>query len=605
MATQELDHVAVGNGRGIALVAPTSHIDWLCLPRFDSPTVFGRLLDEQKGGTFAFLSPRSAEGREPDGDPRTSRQAYVRNTNVSRIVVDDGDTSWEVIDFLPRIPKGLGGQASLEMVRVVRPLRGHPRMRIVFDPRPGFALNAPTLVETAVGVEVRWAGPSFHLTTNCPTAYVLGGRELTLTRTLWFCFAYGQPSPLDTLAAVEESLSLTVQGWRAWAKTCALPGFHDDDVLRSALCLKLHQYTDTGAIIAAATTSIPEAIGTPRTWDYRYCWLRDSAFVIEALRRLGHLSEGELFLNYLRNVVESGPIQPVYGIDGARELEELSLDHLSGWNGNGPVRVGNAACRQRQNDLMGEVMLCLDTLLRDPRLLLDVESYWPLVFRLVEESIVAAPTLDTGIWEFRSLLRPYTFSRAMCWAAIHRGASIARLLGKAEITARWAAVAERERAEVLTRGYCADLGFFAQTLDGRFPDASNLLLPMIGLVDAHDPRFLSTLEAYRSLLVKDGLMLRYRNEDDFGETTSAFTICSFWWAETLALAGKLDEAVAVFEAVLRHQNANGLFSEDVDPRTGRLLGNFPQAYTHVGLIHAASTIGEHLHARSGGLRTWR
>ena len=597
MTEQELDHVAIGNGRGIGLVAPTSDIDWLCLPRFDSPTIFGRLLDEEKGGTFAFIGV--------DGQRRKGELRYLRNTNVSRVVFEDGDSAYEVVDFLPRIPKGLGGHAPLELIRLVRPLRGHPRMRVVFDPRPGFALHPPTLIETANGIDIRWAGPTFHLTTNCPVAYVLGGRDLTLTRPLWFCLSFGLPSAIDSLAAVEESLSLTIQGWRAWAKTCALPGFHDDDVLRSALCLKLHQYVDTGAIIAATTTSIPEAIGTPRTWDYRYCWLRDSAFVVEALRRLGHLNEGELFLNYLRNVVESGPIQPLYGIDGARELEELTLEHLRGWNGNGPVRVGNAAFVQQQNDLMGEVMLCLDTLLRDPRLLLDVESYWPLVVRLVEESIVAAPTMDTGIWEFRSLLKPYTFSRAMCWAAIHRGAAIARLLGKHEIAVRWAAIAEQERTEVLERGYCKELGFFTQALDGRLPDASNLLLPIIGIIDAHDPRFVSTLDAYRTLLVKDGLMLRYRNNDDFGETTSAFTICSFWWAEALALAGKLDEAVEVFESVLRHENDNGLFSEDVEPLTGRLLGNFPQAYTHVGLIHAASTIGEHLRARDGGLRTWR
>ncbi|MDP2341034.1 MAG: glycoside hydrolase family 15 protein [Deltaproteobacteria bacterium] len=597
MVTQELDHVAIGNGRGIALVAPTSDIDWLCLPRFDSPTIFARLLDEERGGTFAFVGV--------DGQRKQGELGYLRNTNVSRTVFHDGDAAWEVVDFLPRIPKGLGGHAPLEMVRLLRPLKGHPRLRVIFDPRPGYALQPPTLIETANGIDVRWTGPSFHLTTNCPVTYVLGGRDVTLTRPMWFCLSYGLPSTLDTLAAVEESLSLTIQGWRAWAKTCALPGFHDDDVLRSALCLKLHQYVDTGAIIAASTTSIPEAMGTPRTWDYRYCWLRDSAFVVEALRRLGHLNEGELFLNYLRTVVESGPIQPLYGIDGARELEELTLEHLKGWNGNGPVRVGNAAFFQKQNDLMGEVILCLDTLLRDPRLLLDVESYWPLVVRLVEESIVAAPTLDTGIWEFRSLLKSYTFSRAMCWAAINRGASLARMLGKDDLARRWGGIAETERAEVLTRGFSKELGFFTQALDGRFPDASNLLLPIIGIVDARDPRFLSTLEAYRDLLVKDGLMLRYRNEDDFGETTSAFTICSFWWAEALALAGKLDEAVEVFENVLRHQNDNGLFSEDVEPLTGRLLGNFPQAYTHVGLIHAASTIGEHLRARGGGLRTWR
>jgi GH15 family glucan-1,4-alpha-glucosidase len=304
-------------------------------------------------------------------------------------------------------------------------------------------------------------------------------------------------------------------------------------------------------------------------------------------------------------VAESGPLQPLYGIDGERDLPEERLSHLSGFGGCGWVRIGNAAIEQRQNDLMGELVLCLETLLTDPRIVHeDSGRFEPLLRRLVEEAIEAAPTQDTSIWEFRTKHDVYTFSRAMCWVAIDRGASLARRMGRMDLAERWGAIAERERAEVLRRGFSESLGFFTQALDGRHPDASLLLLPTIGLLDARDPRFVSTVDAYEQHLVTDGLMRRYGNRDDFGETRSAFTICSFWWAEALALMGRLERAIEVFERISRHANPVGLFSEDIDPDTGALLGNFPQAYTHVGLIHAAMTISELLEAREGRVRAW-
>ena len=286
-------------------------------------------------------------------------------------------------------------------------------------------------------------------------------------------------------------------------------------------------------------------------------------------------------------------------------MREELLPHLAGFGGNGWVRVGNAAIAQRQNDLMGELVLCLETLLTDPRIV-DEDSgrFTPLLQRLVEEAIVAAPTKDTSIWEFRSLHKVYTFSRAMCWVAIDRGASLASRMGRMDLAEKWRPIAEAERAEVLRRGYSERHGFFTQALDGQYPDASLLLLPTIGLIDARDPRFVATVDAYEKHLVTNGLMRRYSSEDDFGETHSAFTICSFWWAEALALMGRLERAVEVFESVTRYANPVGLFSEDIDPITGALLGNFPQAYTHVGLIHAAMTIGELLEARDGRARAW-
>jgi GH15 family glucan-1,4-alpha-glucosidase len=592
-----LDHGAIGNGRVIALVAPDTAIEWLCLPRFDSPSVFAALLDRERGGRFQIRA---------GGEAVRGRASYLPNTNVLRTEVTAGEARWEVIDFAPRIPEA-GGRFStpLDLVRIVRPLAGNPRIVIDFSPRPDYGRAPGRLLATQHGVEVLDAGAPLHLYTNVPGDHICGKAEIALRHPLYFRLSYGHRQGPPTEADLMLQLEETVRGWRMWSKTCALPSFAPDHVLRSALCLKLHAYVDTGAIIAAATTSIPEAIGTPRTWDYRYCWLRDAAFVVEALRRLSHLNEGEQFIGFLRDVAESGPLQPLYGIAGERELPELVLDHLAGFAGTGPVRIGNAAAEQQQNDLNGELILCLQTVLSDPRIVIDQPlAFFPLVERLVEQAIALAPLADTGIWEFRTLPRHYAFSRAMCWAAIDRGSLIAARFGEKALAARWAAVAGEEREIVLRRGYNATLGAFTQALDGEHGDASNLLFPSIGLIDARDPRFRATLDHYRKHMTRQGLLQRYTNIDDFGATTSAFTICSFWWAEALALAGRLDEAVEVVHRVIAHANPLGLFSEDIEPETGELLGNFPQAYTHVGLINAAMTIGALLDARDGRVRAW-
>jgi GH15 family glucan-1,4-alpha-glucosidase len=591
-----LDHGAVGNGRIIALVSPTSAVEWLCMPRFDSPSIFGRLLDREHGGTCRVLW---------NGTEHRGRMEYLRNTNVLVTRFEDEGCAFEVIDFAPWLPRPIGHTAPAELMRIVRPLRGAPRIQLDFDPRIDYARAKTELRVVHDGLEIEGGGERLHLATNVPPDYLTNRRDFVLREPVFVALVHGRRRDPIGLAQVQEQLSLTITAWRIWAKTTALPSFAPEAVLRSALCLKLHQYTDTGAVIAATTTSIPEAMGTPRTWDYRYCWLRDSAFVIEALRRLGHLREGEGFLGFLRDVAEAGPLQPLYSLCGGRDLPEYDLPHLAGFGGNGHVRIGNAAAEQKQHDLMGELILCLETLVCDPRLVLDDEpAMMPLVQRLVEEAIAAAPIPDTSIWEFRTLFRNYTFSRAMCWVAVARGSALARRFGERELAARWQDVADRERAIILDRGYSTRLGRFTQALDGEASDASLLLLPTVGLVSARDPRFVSTVASYEQDLVANGLMRRYANLDDFGETHSAFTICSFWWAEALALAGRLDDAVTVFERLMRYANPVGLFSEDIDPSTGALLGNFPQAYTHVGLINAAMTIGDLIESRDGRIGAW-
>ena len=593
--TASLNHGVIGNGRVLALVAPDTHIDWLCLPRFDSPSVFARILDRERGGSFGF---------EFEGVSSTETH-YLINTNVLCTTVHCADGVCEIYDYAPRVPRGLSVDAPMEIHRLLVPREGSPRLRVLFNPRPDYGRATPELVPLGVGLEIRGGPAPLFMRSNVPTSYLSGTVAVRLDEPRFFAFSCGVPASLDSYTEAEHVKQQTIDGWRAWARTCAVPTFAGAEVLRSALCLKLHIYEETGAIIAASTTSIPEAIGTERTWDYRYCWLRDAAFVVEALRRLSHLAEGEAFVGFLRNVAESGPLQPLYGIGGERDLTEMQLDHLSGFANSRPVRIGNAAYAQTQHDVMGEMLLCLETLFTDPRVVHgDLLGVFALVERLVREAMAAAPKDDTGIWEFRTRLRPYTFSKVLCWVAANRGARLAHLLGRTETALEWERWADQQRAYILDAAYNPTLGFFTQSLHGEFADASLLLLPTFGFVDAQDPRFISTVHAYERLLVRDGLMLRYQHPDDFGATTTAFSICSFWWAEALAMMGELDRAVEVFNRLLKYANPVGLFSEDIDPATGMLLGNFPQAYTHVGLIHAAITIGELLEARDRRFRAW-
>lgn len=591
-----LHHGAIGNGRVLALVAPSTHIEWLCLPRFDSPSVFGALLDSQKGGSFGF---------ESAGGPAATAMAYVPNTNVLRTRMTIADAVLDIFDYAPRQPAGLSVDAPLEIHRVIVPIAGTARLRIIIDPKPDYGRAAINLVPQANGIDIESAAGHLHLRTNLPVPQILNGTPVLIDQPSFLILSWGRPTDITSAPAAQHALDMTIAGWRAWAKACSLPPFAPAAVLRSALCLKLHAFEDSGAIIAAATTSIPEALGTERTWDYRYCWLRDAAFVVEALRRLGHLSEGEAFVRFLRDVAEDGPLQPIYGIGGERVLTEEILDHLAGFAGTKPVRIGNAAYSQSQHDVMGEMVLCLDMLMSDLRIVTpDQDRLMDLVSGLVEQAIAASSTTDTGLWEYRTAPRFHTFSQVLCWVAAHRGARLARDRGLTTEADRWDCWAEAQRTRVLSEAFNQEKGFFTQVLNGDFPDASNLLLPTLGIIDARDARFVSTVRAYETLLVERGLMLRYRQRDDFGYPTSAFSICSFWWVEALAMMGELDRAAELFETLVSYANPLGLFSEDIEPGTGRLLGNFPQAYTHVGLIHAAITIGELQEARDGRFRAW-
>ena len=475
-----------------------------------------------------------------------SASAYIRNTNVVRTEITAADGRFEIIDFAPRVLDGYRVDAPIEVCRLLRPLEGTPRTRVRFDPRPDYSRAKVEVVVAGHGLEVVGGPTRLYLSSNVAAPYILDGTPFRVDRPIFFSLSSGRPPGVDSGPAAETAAELTIRGWRLWAKTCALPSFAPEAVLRSALCLKLHAFNDTGAIIAAATTSLPEAIGSGRTWDYRYCWLRDAAFVVEALRRLSHLSEGEAFVRFLREMADSGPLQPIYGITGKRNLDEEIVPELRGYDGIGPVRIGNAAYIQRQHDVHGEMVLCLETILTDPRVVWEDPSLAPLLEHLVDEAMAASLVEDTGLWEYRTLPKHYTFSKAMCWVAAHRGAELAEFFGMPDRRGPGRPGPTPSASAFSPAPTTQELGFFTQALDGQYPDASNLLLPQIGLIDPMDPRFRSTVRAYEKLLAPDGLMLRYKHLDDFGHTTSAFSICSFWWVEALAMMGEVDEAVALF-----------------------------------------------------------
>ena len=399
-----LHHGAIGNGRVLALVGPDTSIDWLCLPRFDSPSMFARLLDQENGGSWAFLGI----------DTFSAKSEYIRNTNVLRTEVTTESGRFEIIDFAPRIPLGLKVDAPIEVCRLLRPIEGMPRARMRFDAAP--RLRARAGRNAGVGSGPRDDRRRRDACISGPTSrphYIQDGSPFRIDRPVFLSLSAGRVPTVDSGPAAESALEQTMRGWRQWAKTCALPSFAPETVLRSALCLKLHAYVDTGAIIAAATTSIPEAIGSGRTWDYRYCWLRDAAFVVEALRRLCHLTEGEQFISFLRDVADAGPLQPLYGIAGERALAEQVLTNLRGYDGIGPVRIGNAADAQQQNDLNGELILCLETILGDPRVVWEDPSLAPLLERLVEEAIASSPSKTPGCGS-SARCRATTRSRGRC-----------------------------------------------------------------------------------------------------------------------------------------------------------------------------------------------
>jgi GH15 family glucan-1,4-alpha-glucosidase len=569
----------VGNCQFSALVERSGDVVWCCLPRFDSEPVFSSLLDQQAGGRFAA----GPAGGEP------GVQRYLDNTNILETRFRTASGSFRVLDFAPRFLQHDRIFRPTQLFRLLEPLEGTPLVRVSCEPRLGWSKAAPGALQGSNHLGFEGFASPLRLTTDIALSY-LGGRPFALTGRRYLALTWGAPieEPLPPLC--ERFLGETERYWQRWVKHCEIPPLYQAQVIRSALALKLHCFEDTGAIVAAMTTSIPEARGSGRTWDYRYCWLRDAYYVLGAFRLLGHFEEREHFIQYLLNVASSTPdlrLSPLYRVDGTSDLEERILPEWPGFRGDGPVRVGNGAAQHAQNDIFGEMVLALTPIFLDDRFSAErSRAALDLIERLARRAIAVAGTPDAGIWEYRTEWKPQTFSSLMCWAAADRMARVAARHAPS-LERDFSGAAERIREELLSRAWNPDLGAFAGTYGGSDLDASLLQMAILRLLPADDARLTGTIDAIRRALSKDGWLFRYRLDDGFGSPTVAFIICTFWLAEALAAIGRKEEAKAVMDHVQPTLSPLGLLSEDYETADLSLWGNFPQAYSHVGLIHAA------------------
>jgi GH15 family glucan-1,4-alpha-glucosidase len=569
----------IGNCQIAALVERTGNLVWCCLPRFDSEPVFGALLDSRDGGHFA-VGPA-------DGSP--GAQQYIDNTNVLETTFRTSDGAFRLVDFAPRFLQHARAFRPTQILRILEPIQGTPRVRVVCEPRLGWSKEVPQRFLGSNHVRFEGFSNPLRLTTDIPLSY-LEGQPFVLTGRRHLALTWGAPVEESLPALCERFLAETLRYWRSWVKHCNIPTLFQPEVIRSALALKLHCFEDTGAIVAALTTSVPEAPGSGRNWDYRYCWLRDAYYVLGAFWLLGHFEERESFVQFLLNVAASTPdlkLAPLYRIDGTSDLEERVLEHWPGFDGHGPVRVGNGAAQHSQHDVFGEMVLALAPIFLDQRFSAERSpAALELLERLARRAIAVVGTPDAGIWEYRTEWKAQTFSSLMCWAAADRMARVAQR-HQPELESEFRTAADRIKSTIIRDAWNPDLGAFSGTHHGRELDASLLQMAALRFLAKDDPRLVATVEGIRKGLSRDGWLFRYQLDDGFGRPVVAFIICTFWLVEALAAIGRLEDAKAVMDRAHATISPLGLLSEDYETGSLRMWGNFPQAYSHVGFIHAA------------------
>ena len=584
-----LNYGIVGNCKSAALISKDGSIDWLCLPKFDSSSVFGRLLDDEKGGHLAILPENLNE----------TRQFYIPRTNIlcTRFECEDG--IFEVHDFMPRYQNQKEKYYSPpDIIRYFKYIDGNPSFRIIYDPRLEYAeYETKTVVRDNYIKSNTSKGPydSLYMYTSFDKQKLVSGEVLHLMEDQFILVSYNQKLLQQDVKRAYLKLMRTQVYWLNWSERTTRFKEYNEEINRSALTLKLLSYEKTGAVLAALTTSLPETIGEERNWDYRFCWIRDASMVVRIMNGLGHLSLTQRYLDFIISLLpeKDERIQIMYGISGEKKLSEKILKHLKGYEGSCPVRVGNAAYKQKQNDIYG---ILVDVIYQQfklfPASLEYSEELWTLVRNIVKMVERNWQKPDKGIWEFRNESRHFTFSKVLCWVAIDRAVKIGNLLRQEELFTEWERLRDRIRDSILKNAWSEEKQSFTQSYGSEDLDASVLLMESYGFVQASDPRFKSTVLAVQRELEHDGLMYRYKNEDDFGEPQSAFTICSFWLINSLYKTGYKEEARERFKSLLSYSNHLGLFSEDLDFKTKRMLGNFPQAYSHLAMIESAITISE-------------
>ncbi len=589
-----LDLAVIGNCMISALVDRRAQIVWSCFPRFDGDPVFSALLDCPEGRTDA--EQKGVFAIDMVGMV-SCEQSYLPNTAVlvSRMTDSFGNII-EVTDFAPRFKHFDRTFRPPLLIRRVTPLKGRPRIRVRLRPHFEWGSYAPGT--TRGSNHLRFVGPhsSLRLTTDAPVSYVYEERPFVVERPISFFFGEDEPLRSEADTTAREFLDSTIGFWRDWVRSLSIPFDWQEAVIRAAITLKLCNFEETGAIVAALTTSVPEAPHTQRNWDYRYCWLRDAYFVIQALNRLGTTKTMEEYLTYITNIVDDmdaipsqKDMPPLFSITRSPYLEEREATALAGYRGMGPVRVGNAAYTQIQNDAYGSIVLASVHAFMDKRLIRTVgnRAMFSHLEKLGQRAIEVFDQPDAGPWELRTKAAVHTFPSVMCWAACDRLAKIAVAMGREDRAAFWRENADRMHRIIDQKAFNPEKGTFVSSFGGEHLDATLLLLSELNFVKPDDPRFIATVDAVGKTLRRGDLLLRYDVEDDFGRMHTAFMICGFWYVDALNAIGRKEEARELFEHILSLRNSFGLFSEDADFTTGELWGNFPQTYSMVGLINSA------------------
>lgn len=584
-----LDYGVVGNCKTAALISKEGSIDWLCFPVFDSPSVFSKLLDKDKGGSFSFIV----------SDSYRITQNYFKETNIlcTRFASDEG--VFEVLDFMPRY-KTRGDEYYIpsEIYRYIRLIDGKPRFRINYTPVMNYARDSVIHKKFAYFIRTFSlvdGNDNIYLYSSIDFDTILNQEEIILEQDQYMLLSYSQKlANIDINRAYLEYQRTKIY-WLNWNNRSRKFIEYNDYICRSLLALKLMCYESSGAIMAALTTSIPETIGEVRNWDYRFCWIRDASMSIGTLIELGHHSTAKRFMSFVKDILKSksDSLQIMYGIDGSRTLKEEILPHLAGYENSQPVRIGNAAYFQKQNDTFGYLMDVIHSYyFRFPGTLGELEEMWEVVKSIIRTVYIVWRNPDQSIWEFRSIEKNFVFSKVMCWVALDRAIEIAKLLNQTDYVSAWQKEAMAIKEDVMQNGWNDQIQSFTQAYDNTHMDSSLLLMEQYGFIDANDDRYIKTVKRIKEELYHNGLMYRYKVDDDFGLPSSAFTICTFWLTRALFMIGEKGEARKIFDQLLEYSNHLGLFSEDLDFETKRMLGNFPQAYSHLALIDTALLFSE-------------
>lgn len=581
------DYGLIGNGRTAALVARDGSIDWCCWPAFDSPAVFCRLLDAVKGGWF----------RVGPVDLTEATRCYAGATNVLTTTFRTATGQVRLTDFMPGPDPA--GSSPHRVLRLIEGLAGRLPVQVEFAPTFDYARAGTSIERCPDGAVARSGRESLRLHCSVPlqpdACGLVGRTEVSAGDRWWITLTYGADAdPMISTGEVidaEAALDRTLRYWQEWSARCAYDLAYHEAVRRSALVLKLLTFEPTGAVVAAPTTSLPEAIGGIRNWDYRYTWLRDSALMLYALQTIGYHQEAMHFFDWLESscLACCGGPQILYRIDRSADVSEQILSHLAGYRHSSPVRIGNAAVDQVQLDIYGEVVDAVDYCYRHlPRPI--APQTWDVVAGLVDQAAERWKEPDAGIWEVRGRQKHFLYSKLYCWVALDRGIRLATTAGLRCDLSRWCRIRDEIRHAIETEGYNQKVGAFTQAFGESALDAAALVLPLVGFLPASDPRMRSTVDRIQAELTANGLVYRYLTEDGLSGREATFGLCTLWLADNLALQGRTDQARTLFERVLHYSNDVGLLSEEVEPISGELLGNFPQGFTHLGLIRSALTI---------------